>query len=891
MKIIKRLILFIMLLLFLATGSLVIAGLYYGDEIKNLVVTNLNKNLKTEVKVSKVDFSVWESFPNASIVFSDVVIHAVNAKNDTLLSAKKLSAKFNLIDLYQEKYNLIGLGISNGTCKMLVDNSGHANYVFWNESDSSSNPVSIHLEKVTLKKIQFSYVDYSKSVGIAFLIDNTDLVGNFKNQIFDLNAKTTLKNATIQIGETTIVEDRTLFIAMQGNVDQNKEQLNFSSTDLGVDGMNIGITGDLKYGEASELNLDLNSSNTDLEKAIALLPIKVRNSLNRFNIDGETSLTGSIRGDYSSELAPYYQFDFEVNNGIFKDKKSDLSFSKTTLLGSVTNGNNRTVKSTKLVLNSFYTKLNEGELEGKLSLEDFKNPTYSYIGKVSFGLKEVVELLQNKLLVKPSGRIIANIDVEGNLANIDNFDLNDWKNSKIEGKVSLEEINFELNNRPQKIDNLNSKLNFNNKNLEIIELTGSVDKSDFSLQGKFSNLIPYLLEEQENLLVDASLTSNSIDLAELLKSDEKIGVKEGSYELNISEKLTVYLKLKVDKLSFNKFNLKDLKGDLVIRNKRIDARNIAFNTQEGKVEGDLFIREKGNQLSIISEAEFTEVDIQKTFESFGNFGQNSLKSEHLRGKANIDVSINTLWSKNFEIDPKSIKSNLNFTIENGELLNYKPMEALSRFVELEELRAIKFNELSNQILIQNELITIPRFEILSTALNLSIEGTHSFNNDINYHITLLLSEVLGKKVKKPTNSEFGYVEDDGLSKKSKLFLKMSGTVDNPKIAYDTKELKNTLTKKLAAEKNSVKSILKEEFGFFKKDSTVKKLPVEKKQYSPFSVEIDSSFIKSKNTSKSTQDKGNKRNEENESKKKSKFGKFLDKIAQPNNEEFVAPIEN
>ena len=55
------------------------AAFFYGDEIKTLVVESLNKNLKTEVKVSNVKFSVFQDFPKASVVFSDVVIFSVDA--------------------------------------------------------------------------------------------------------------------------------------------------------------------------------------------------------------------------------------------------------------------------------------------------------------------------------------------------------------------------------------------------------------------------------------------------------------------------------------------------------------------------------------------------------------------------------------------------------------------------------------------------------------------------------------------------------------------------------------------------------------------------------------------------------------------------------------------
>jgi hypothetical protein len=110
-------------------------------------------------------------------------------------------------------------------------------------------------------------------------------------------------------------------------------------------------------------------------------------------------------------------------------------------------------------------------------------------------------------------------------------------------------------------------------------------------------------------------------------------------------------------------------------------------------------------------------------------------------------------------------------------------------------------------------------EIRSTALNLNASGQHSFSNEIDYRLTLMLSELLARKAKasKPENEDFGVVEDDGLGKMT-LFIKVTGTVDNPKFTYDRKGLKEKINQDLKQEKQTLKEVLREEFGWFKKDS-------------------------------------------------------------------------
>ena len=128
----------------------------------------------------------------------------------------------------------------------------------------------------------------------------------------------------------------------------------------------------------------------------------------------------------------------------------------------------------------------------------------------------------------------------------------------------------------------------------------------------------------------------------------------------------------------------------------------------------------------------------------------------------------------------------------------------------EELERIKFSTLENQIEIKQGNIESPFMEIHSSAIDIALAGTHSFNNEINYDIKILLNEILGNKFKRKNKkkvSEFGIVETDN-TKGMTLFLKMEGTIDDPKISNSLK-LSEELSKGFKKEKKVLKEILKE----------------------------------------------------------------------------------
>ena len=205
------------------------------------------------------------------------------------------------------------------------------------------------------------------------------------------------------------------------------------------------------------------------------------------------------------------------------------------------------------------------------------------------------------------------------------------------------------------------------------------------------------------------------------------------------------------------------------------------------------------------------------FLQLNNFGQTTLQENNIKGYATADLDFSGSWSNALDPNLKSIKSNINLTIDRGELIDFKPLLSLSKFVDIQDLQKIKFSNLKSNIEIKDKTIFLPSTSIKNSALNIIFWGTHSFENDINYHIELLISELLAKK-RKDKDEEFGPVENDPDNKRS-AFILMTGTVDKPIIKYDRKGLKENIKKDIKEEKQNLKQLLKEEFGLFKKDTS------------------------------------------------------------------------
>lgn len=359
------------------------------------------------------------------------------------------------------------------------------------------------------------------------------------------------------------------------------------------------------------------------------------------------------------------------------------------------------------------------------------------------------------------------------------------------------------------------------------------------MKGFFRNALAYFFNTNEKLFIDASLTSKVINLNQILADDAGSSQNKKAFELRFSERINFNLNVDIRSLVFKKFEATNIKGSASLQNKKLALSPVSFSTMDGTVLANGIIDgTAATGFKTLCVADLRNINISKLFYSFENFGGSTLTDKNIKGTASATVQYAEDFSPELITNTESIVSKIDLSIENGALVNFEPTRKLSRFISLNELNDIRFASLKNSIEIKNSKIIIPRMEINSSALNLNVSGTHTFDNVVEYHFKILMGELLGKKARKakPENDDFGMVEDDGLGiRKTAIYISMIGPLENPKISYDRSGLKMQMKQTVSSETQSIKSVLKSEFGWFKKDSTIK-APVVKKQNTKFETE-------------------------------------------------------
>ena len=280
-----------------------------------------------------------------------------------------------------------------------------------------------------------------------------------------------------------------------------------------------------------------------------------------------------------------------------------------------------------------------------------------------------------------------------------------------------------------------------------------------------------------------------------------------------NKNISANISLKINNASINRFQMSDFESSFILNKGEVKLKDIELKSMSGEASGEItFNQTPSLNWRLITTANLNSIDVRQLFYEFENFGQNTMKHNHIRGTTNSEVYIRTEWDSSFNTISDNIYAFLDVKIIDGELIEFEPMMQLSEYISLEELKRIRFSTLQNQLEIKNRIIEIPHMKIFSSAMDVEGSGTHTFDNEIDYQIEFSLKDVLNKKFRKKRSSkisEFGYVEENEISG-AILPLKMNGNAKNPEISFNFNRVKDRIKNSMKKQKNDIKNLFNKE---------------------------------------------------------------------------------
>ncbi len=806
--------------------TLLLASKLFEEKIISRALKELNEELSVPVSVQKVSLNLIRNFPNATIEFHNVVIESAKGLNrnhfegsfaNNLVSLEKVHLAFNIKALLGESLELNKIILSKGNINILVDKRGVINYsIFGNsivKTDSKSIKVLLNLMELNYVEVQF--INKYKDSKLILASQKLTAKGQFYKNNYSATTQGKILFKEYSSGNVSFVPKNPSIIKMDLNIIGDTVIINngwFSTK-----GIKFKTKGNIVFAEKTKLDLLVFGDNISVSSLMDFVNDNVPFSKEIVG-RGTLEIATKIQGELSEKKTPKIKSAFQIVKGGMSHKKSDIQIDDIELKGEYNN-----YCSPALAISKFSFSSDSSSFNGKLSLHSFKEPFLNIQSDFSINANDIYELFELSQIDSLSGNISGYFSSQGLVPS--KFTLAAFSKFNNNGEINISKFNVNIKNTPLYITDANGKVIIHNDKLTV-RTKGQVMGIESKFKGSVGNLFAALNGKHEKVIINGDVSFNSVnyDVVKPLFVTEK---NSSSNKLNFSVKTKFFIK----QFEYGEFVADNLSGNLFYVNSILKIDDCSLNAFNGRIKSDIQLIPSPNNLMIFKSSSTTHnIEINDIFKAFSNFNQNFVTNKNIHGKVTSSINGEILISGG-EFVGHSLDLLGHIKITNGELIDFEPAQKLSTFSDINELKHLKFDVLENDILISNGVINIPKMDIFTNAMDISIFGEQQFNGAFVYHIKLLLSDLLGKKKSRlnQQQSEFGIIEDDGLGKTS-IYLVATGENGNTTVKFDKKALRQNMKSELKDEKIELKKVLNKEFGWFKKDSIVEEKQPQQKQF-------------------------------------------------------------
>lgn len=777
----KRIALSLLGILLSMIAAAVVIVTVYEDEIVRYALESFQKNIKTKSEVKEADLTLWENFPLVSIRLKNVYIEEDAKRKDTLIYANELLFSFDIIDVFSGKYNIDEVGLKGGKCNFKIDKRGRENWNVWVEDTvaSTNDKFSVKIEKIFAKDAEVVVENEAERSFYDIGFKSLDAAGKFSEEMFMLDLESNGVIHSVFAGSTDLLNNKRFDIDSKLDVNLKQQALHLAKTELTIQEVPLVLAGSIRFGKNPSVDLDVEKTELDLEEGIRLLPAQFQVQLKPYEPSGHATFNFSMHGEFSKlKIAS----DFTVNEGSLKEINSGVALSDINFQAAYRLENDKD----SIQVQACSATLGTGKFNGTGTIRNLAKPHLNLNVQLQSNLQELKGFLGWDSIATAAGDVNLQAAISGGIAFSEVDSTFDWSLINVNGNAAFANASFQVTGSDVKFTNINGTFGMNGSDARVDNLNFSLNNNQVLLSGDLLQFVPYLTTDYRTMEIRANFYSHRLDMNTLLSEG-------GQQEVPMAfpNRMNIRVNAQIDEFLYKNFKASQIQGVIYCANKALSVNPLNMTVAGGTVSADFNLYPNASKrYTMTSTATLKHIQIDNVFVLFDDFGQSYLTKNNIKGSTDAQLYYYSELDEQFVVMPETIEAEANVRIENGELNDVESLQYLTEYLKgnkwiapfvkedvfAEKLRHVKFSTLENTISIKNSVITFPLMDIESSAMDISIEGSHTFSNYLDYRFGFDLKDILLSQ-----NSE---------KNGRQLFLYMKGPIDNLEFGLDKEALRS-----------------------------------------------------------------------------------------------------
>ena len=791
-------------LLFLIGVAFAAPYLFKG-KLLELAKKQINKNSTAKTDFADLDISFFRSFPKVSVALvNPQVVGTGEFAMDTLFSAKKIDVAVDLMSIIKgSEYKIYGIDLVEPRIHAIVHKNGKAN---WNisqpstdTSTSSPKSFSMALESYSIHHGYIQYKDEEGNMEMEIVNLDHNGSGKFNSDQFVLSTRSSSDAISFRYGALPFLANTKTVIDADLQVNNKTNTYSFKTDKVSLNDMKLNVEGFFQLMNDSMYKMDIafNTPSSSFKNILSLVPAIYQKDFNSIQTSGEASLKGFVKGIYSSTQLPAYNLGVKINNGYFKYPDLPKPVKNINMSIAVDNPDGIT-DHTVIHIPSAHLEMDHDPFDFHLLVKNpISNPYIDAGAKGKIDLSGIKQLAKLSADTKLDGMIEADLSAKGNVNAIEKKQFDQFYAS---GTMKLNHFYYASNSYPDAIEIHEANASFNPKNVTLDRISGAYKKTHFDGSGSIDNLLPYMLNNKvlkgnftvhaDNVKVDDYMTTST---------DTSTSQSGNSVPFAIPANLDMKFNAKVDQVVYNKTNLDNVNGTLLLKDETVSFNNVKTNALDGLVtmNGSYSTKLNKKNPDINLSYDVQDVDVQKTFFAFNTIQKIMPLGEFIDGKLNSHLTLSGKLTDKLMPDLNSLTGNGNLLLIKGILKKFAPVDKLASSLNVDQLKDVSLKDIKNYFEFANGKVLVKPFPVKVNNVEMEIGGLHGFDQSLNYTVDLKMPRnMMGTAGNNLVNNLVAQSNSKGIPIKVSdvvnLKVLVSGTLKNPQFKTDLKQTTSSL---------------------------------------------------------------------------------------------------
>lgn len=314
----------------------------------------------------------------------------------------------------------------------------------------------------------------------------------------------------------------------------------------------------------------------------------------------------------------------------------------------------------------------------------------------------------------------------------------------VKGFVNIDKgvINLSSLNYPLEIPSI--QMNFDPEVWNIKESKLKIDNSDFSLSGKFSNVLSYFRKDSL-LRGNFDFVSNHTDVMQLMNLTSGIG-SEAQDSINaatggpymVPKGMDLLLNVNIAAATFGIDSAKMIKGGVRVKDGLLVLDNFDLTTPAARMQITTMYRTpRKNHLFMGLDVKMQQIEIEALLKMIPDIDSIMPMLQSFRGKGEFHMAVETYLDSLYNLKKSTIRGAASIKGQDLVLMDGPTFSEIAKTLRFNKKTNNKVDSLSAEFTVFKQEVDVYPFLIVMDKYKAVIAGRHNLDLSFDYHISVV----------------------------------------------------------------------------------------------------------------------------------------------------------